>query len=126
MSEQVSIQSKEFSDNLSRRIGKLMKFVDDLENEIFDKEKFSKLSRSEKLELYEVAKKSLMDDVNFGFKVQTANKEMDRDTLMLMSILQSLPNELRPVVVSKLKEVIIHKEQYMPSEDLNKEEVKNG
>jgi hypothetical protein len=111
--QSLPVSSKELSDRINTHIGKVMNFIEELEKDVYDVTKFPKMGRGEKLELLEQAKKSLIDDLNFSHKVYMANKEMDRETLMLLSIIQSLPNELRTVVATQIKDILVHKEKYL-------------
>ena len=111
------INSKEILDRFGKNAADMMGYVDELRHEIFNKESWKKWGRQEKIDNYELARKTLMEDLNFSFKIQQANKDFDRETLMLMSIIQSLPDNVRSLVATQIKNIIANKEKYLLEAD---------
>src|SRR5271169_6100806 len=111
--QQLPVTSKELSDKLSQRIARNLAVVEYLEKELYNERQYRLMGRESKMLAYKEAKDSLYRDLEFSFQVYKTTKDMDRETMMLLSIIQSLPTDLRTIVADKIKDIIINKDIYI-------------
>ena len=85
------------------RIAKLMKFVDDVETDIFSAEKMAGFSLEKQYEIYALAKETLNKEIDNNLKIMKSEDNLAPDVKMLMGIVLSLTADER----KKLKNMLM-------------------